>query len=281
MPGAAPTPLFIDGAAGRLFAVYYAPPGTPPEGGEAVLYLPPFAEEMNRSRRMAALQARALARRGVAALILDPFGTGDSEGDFADARWETWRADGAAAVDWLRARGHGAVSVLGLRLGACLALDLAADPTSGIAKAVLWSPIVRGAVFLTQFLRVRTAAGISPRGGEAGETTKALRARLLDGETLEVAGYPLTPELAAAVERADAAALGEACRAPVAWIEVAAEAGAALAPAGAAAVERLRSAGVALQVMTAAGEPFWAIEETVVSPGLIDATTSLWQGWTP
>jgi exosortase A-associated hydrolase 2 len=277
VPGAAPTPLFIEGPAGRLFAVYYAPAGAPRANSEAVLYLPPFAEEMNRSRRMAALQARALAERGFAVLVLDPYGTGDSEGDFADARWETWRADGAAALDWLRARDHGTVSVLGLRLGACLALDLAADPALGVSRAVLWSPVVRGAVFLTQFLRIRTAAGISPRGGQSGETTKALRARLLDGETLEVAGYPLTPELAAAVERADAAALGEACRVPVTWIEVAAEAGAALAPASAAAVERLRAAGVPLRAMTAAAEPFWAIEETVISPDLIEATTGLWQ----
>ena len=70
-------PVFIDSAAGRVFAIYHRPA----EGGSngpAMLYLPPFAEEMNRSRRMAALQARALAAAGYGVLLLDPYGTGDS-----------------------------------------------------------------------------------------------------------------------------------------------------------------------------------------------------------
>src|SRR3546814_1526626 len=60
--------------------------------------------EMNRSRRMAALQARALAALGIDVLLLDLFGTGDSAGDFRDARWEIWREDAMAAVAWLGAR---------------------------------------------------------------------------------------------------------------------------------------------------------------------------------
>ena len=85
-------PLFIDGTAGRLFAIYLAPAPEAPRRG-AVLYLPPFAEEMNRSRRMVLLQARRMVELGYQVLIVDLYGTGDSEGDFADARWAIWRAD--------------------------------------------------------------------------------------------------------------------------------------------------------------------------------------------
>src|SRR3546814_18536068 len=56
--------LFIDGPAGRLFAIHHA--AAPHcRQGLGLVHLPPFAEEMNRSRRMAALQARALAALGI------------------------------------------------------------------------------------------------------------------------------------------------------------------------------------------------------------------------
>jgi len=42
---------------------------------------------MNKSRRMVALQARALAGRGFAVLQMDALGCGDSAGDMQDATW--------------------------------------------------------------------------------------------------------------------------------------------------------------------------------------------------
>jgi pimeloyl-ACP methyl ester carboxylesterase len=77
----------------------------------------PFAEEMNKSRRMAALQSRALAAQGYAVLQIDLFGCGDSGGDFATRRGRngatTSRRDAMAA-----ARVSGAITLWGLRLGA-------------------------------------------------------------------------------------------------------------------------------------------------------------------
>jgi alpha/beta superfamily hydrolase len=40
---------------------------------------------MNKARRMAALQARALAALGYGVLLLDLHGCGDSSGDFGDS----------------------------------------------------------------------------------------------------------------------------------------------------------------------------------------------------
>ena len=79
-------PTMIAGDRGPLFAVHYAP--TLAQHGRAAIYLPPFAEELNRSRKMASLQARALAAAGIGVLVLDPYGCGDSAGDFRDARWD-------------------------------------------------------------------------------------------------------------------------------------------------------------------------------------------------
>ncbi len=271
-----PEPIFLDGRAGPLFAIYHAPAPTLARAGRsAVLYLPPFAEEMNRARRMAALLGRRLAQSGVGCLVLDPFGTGDSAGDVAEARWDLWRDDADVALGWLRARGHGEITVLGLRLGACLALQVAGLPESGVKQTILWNPVLRGEMFLTQFLRIRTAAGIS--GGAGGETTKDLRARLRGGETLEIAGYDLAPALAEAMSALDLVTLGEACPASIRWFELGGTEPASLPPAAAKAAERLSESGADLTVTCLPGEPFWSIEETVVVPDLLAATAALWR----
>ena len=87
---------------GQRFCVYH-----PAQGGVMrgqVLYVHPLAEEMNKSRRMAAQQARALSTAGFAVLQIDLLGCGDSSGDFGDATWSAWIDDVLAACHWLRIR---------------------------------------------------------------------------------------------------------------------------------------------------------------------------------
>jgi alpha/beta superfamily hydrolase len=76
-----PTPFFLDGPAGNLFCLHF-PRSTPGGARRCALVLPPFAEELNKSRRMGALAARALQRAGHDVLLIDLYGTGDSAGDF-------------------------------------------------------------------------------------------------------------------------------------------------------------------------------------------------------
>lgn len=262
-------PLFLarpDGArSGARFALFHAPAGP---SRAAVLYLHPFAEEMNRARRMAALQARALAADGMAVLQLDLHGCGDSSGDFADASWDGWLDDVAHAVDWLRARCGVPVTLWGLRLGALLALAHARrDPA--IAALLLWQPVLGGATHLTQFLRLRVAGDMLGNAEKSGGTA-ALRAALAAGETLEVAGYMLAPALALGMEAVDGAALVPHC--PVHWIDVTSSPERGLAPASLRVVEAWRAAGVAVGLQQVAGEPFWNTQEVAVCPALIDAT---------
>ncbi len=99
--GAPAEPFFLEADGGRRFCLYHPPAGP---ARSALLYVHPFAEEMNRARRMAALQARAFAATGHAVLQIDLAGCGDSSGDFGDARWERWQADLALAAAWLRER---------------------------------------------------------------------------------------------------------------------------------------------------------------------------------
>ena len=265
-------PFFLGSGADRRFCLFHRPAG-PCRG--AVLYVPPFAEELNRTRRMAALGARRMAAHGVGVLQIDLLGTGDSAGDFADARCDLWKQDLDTGAAWLRARVDAPLTLWGLRLGALLALDFALDHarTSDVplAPMLLWQPVAAGSTYLTQFLRLRTANAMLGEDAAAQSGTKALRAALQAGETLEIAGYDLTPELALAI---DALPAPDAMLPPVPvhWFEVLGAPGQAPGPAAARVKAAWEARGTQLHVHTVTGAPFWATTAISTCPALLDAT---------
>lgn len=267
-------PWFLQGSVGPVFAMYFPPPGTNP--ARAVIILPPFAEEMNRSRRMLALQARQLAAAGIGALILDLYGTGDSGGDFADARWEVWLDDVTVAVRWLNERGAGDIGMLGPRFGALLAA--AAQRQAGLRcfRTVFWQPVILGRAALTEFLRLNVGAGLL--GREGGGTMDVMRARLDAGENVEVAGYALPPALAAAIQKLDLSAFADESGGPVTWFEIVHNRGDALSIPGSQCVERWTSAGVAVDAAGVEGRPFWIGQSITLVPELLAATTRAFAG---
>jgi exosortase A-associated hydrolase 2 len=266
-------PAMIEGVAGPIMAVHY-PPQQRRTAARGVVYLPPFAEEMNRARRMAALQAQALSASGDGVLLIDPYGCGDSAGDFRDARWEIWRDDALRGVAWMRQRGYERVVLLGLRLGALLALDAARDTTARVERVVMWQPVLRGEQMMTQFLRLRLAAGLSS-GKRAGEGTAEIRKSLAQDGTVEIAGYEVHRDLVAAIDRLKLVELGLACTCPIDWIEVAPQPDQAPSPAHDQVSVRWREAGIAFRQHVAVGEPFWTLQETATAPALVDLTCEL------
>ncbi len=262
-------PFFLPTAAGPRFCLFHAPAG-PCRG--ALAYLHPFAEEMNRSRRMAALGARALAAAGVGVLQIDLHGCGDSGGEFAEARWDGWKDDVAAACAWLRARLGCEPGLWGLRLGALLALDYARQAPDPVAQLLLWQPVTNGGAFLTQFLRLRLAADLL-QGGDAGGT-EALRAALRAGQVLEIAGYELAGGLAAGIDALDARTLAPSC--PAHWFEVVAQPGRPLPPSAARLAGHWREQGATVSTEAVPGPQFWNTPETTESPALLAATLALY-----
>ena len=270
--GATTHPFYLTGTKGPLFCVHVTPAArTAPRGG--VLYLPPFAEESNRARRMAILQARRLAARGWSVLLLDLFGTGDSGGEFHDARWEVWLDDADRAAKWLAGHVPGQPLVLwGVRLGGLLATALAAKDAGRFQRLLLWQPVLRGDRFVTQFLRLRVAAAMA--AGEK-ETTQTLRERIAAGERLEVAGYELAPNLVSAIDNVQIEQfLDPLARCALDWFElVPADREPTLAPAS----KRLwdTQSGATWRNRVVAGEPFWSIQEITLAPHLLEATDAL------
>lgn len=255
-------PFFLQARTGSRFCLFHPPAGP---CRAALVYLHPFAEEMNRSRRMAALAARALAAQGVAVLQVDLHGCGDSSGDFGDASWESWKEDVLLAADWLRERTGCPPGLWGLRLGALLALDAAALVQA--QRLLLWQPVVKGEQFLTQFLRLRLAGDMLQAGAASGGT-RELRERLRAGETLEVAGYALSPALAQSIDALDAGQLAPAC--PVDWIEL----GQSPSPASGRVLARW---GEDVNTIAVPGPQFWSTQEIEVAPALLDATCALFR----
>ena len=237
-------------------------------GGQAracVLYLHPLAEEMNRSRRMAALQARALAGAGLEVLQIDLHGCGDSAGDFGDASWQGWLDDALAAARWLRERhAHAPLWLWGLRAGALLAAD-AARALDAPCNLLLWQPAASGRLALQQFLRLGMAAQLAD-GHAGGGAMTALRQQLAAGEPVEIAGFALALALAAGLEGATLAPPPRAGR--LAWLEL----GHGAAPAAGAALESWRQAGWQVQHGRVAGPAFWHTAEVQTAPALLDAT---------
>lgn len=262
-------PFFLDSPRGPLFCLYTAPTDRPPQG--AVLYLHPFAEEMHKSRRMSALQARAFATLGQAVLQIDLTGCGDSAGDFGDASWAAWLDDARLAHAWLTDKTTQPVTLWGLRTGALLATDLA-QHLLNIRDLILWQPVGDGGLFLNQFLRIKLASEMLSEG-QSKSGTKALLAQLATGEGVEVGGNMLSPAMAHELGSLKLAAMTPPC--PAAWIEVGAQAGEGVTPASERVVDAWRHAGARVQTLTVPGDPFWQTQEITECPALIEASLSV------
>jgi exosortase A-associated hydrolase 1/exosortase A-associated hydrolase 2 len=267
--------LFLEvdsGPLGHRFAVHH-----PPQAGVAtalVAYVHPFAEEMNKSRRMAAMQSRALSRQGVAVLQLDLLGCGDSAGDLEDATWEQWVADVVFACRWLQRR-HAAPSghnqpplwIWGLRAGCLLACDAARQLDSRV-DFLFWQPTLTGKAALQQFLRLKIAGEIL--GGQAKGVTEKLRADLAAGKTVDVAGYKLRSEFCQGMERATLQPPPRPGRA--AWLELSMRDGAAFSPVAGSAAAQWAERGWQMHTQVVNGASFWQTTEIEDAPALLEAS---------
>ena len=134
-------PYFLETPQGRIFIQTFSPTGPTTE---AVIFVPPFAEEMNKSRRMMALLGHALSANGVLMAIPDLYGTGDSEGDFAEANWVIWLANIQQLIQKLEQQGIKTISFVGLRMGCLLIIDFLREQKAKVKRVVLWKPVLSG-----------------------------------------------------------------------------------------------------------------------------------------
>ncbi|WP_405234339.1 hydrolase 2, exosortase A system-associated [Lentisalinibacter salinarum] len=259
-------PFFADTGRGRRFAIA-SRPRTESRGG--ILFLPPFAEEMNKSRRMASLTARALAQEGWHVLRFDLFGCGDSDGESGEATWAGWIDDVSFWCEWLRQRSNGPIVLWGLRAGALLASAWLQQQEDSL-PLLMWQPVTNGEQYLTQFLRLRAAAEMLD-AREARGSVSALKADLSAGKPVTVAGYTLHPDLANGLAEARFVPPGHH-DATLIVLNVVPNANSAPPPALEKAVRTWANAGSDVLSEQIAGPGFWRTTEIETIPSLVDAS---------
>jgi exosortase A-associated hydrolase 2 len=263
--------FFLDAAPGQRFCLLHTPaPQTTPLGH--VLYIHPLGEEMNASRRMAAVQARAFANAGYAVLQIDLLGCGDSSGDFEDASWAAWLADVLLARQWLRERWPGSAWLWGLRAG-CLLAAQASQQDQEPARLLLWQPVLSGKQHLNQFLRLQLAGDIAR--GQPSLGTAPLAQRLAQGQSVEVGGYCMSAALAQGMAQVDLDRLraGTSIR----CLEMGDGQNASPSPALGAQLQRWRDAGCDASAQVLSGAAFWQMQECPDSPAWIAASLQVLQ----
>lgn len=164
-----------------LLGWLHRPVGHRARGG--VILCPPFAAEMNFSHYLLRVLARRLASAGLAVLRFDYDGTGQSAGEVNDPlRKEAWTASVVHAGERLRAEGVPWLAGIGLRMGATLLAQAAADACE-LDVVLLWDPCLSGRTFLKEHVALQSTVCSEP----------------VDELGVEIPGYLLTPETVAAV----------------------------------------------------------------------------------
>ena len=172
---------------GRPIFTWHHPPRPDRQRGAGVVLCPPLGADYICAYRSWRILAERLAGLGFDVLRLDYEGTGDSAG----------HADGPGCLDaWLgnikcvaaearKLTGSGEVALVGLRVGATLALQAAARH-GGIARLVLWSPFRSGRAYVRE---LKAFAKLSHKDYIGDE-----------GQDILAAGYILPAAIAQAIE---------------------------------------------------------------------------------
>jgi exosortase A-associated hydrolase 2 len=266
-------PFFIKSNGNDIFVMEYAPLKSF-DLNKYIIIIPPFAEEMNRSRRMVVLQAKQFAKKGFGTIIFDLYGTGDSEGDFGDARWDIWLANIDSIVQWLRGKNVSVHCLLGLRVGALLLMDYIKKSRTNLDKAILWQPEINGEMAMTRFLRLRLASNMLDRKKEK-ETTKSLRDKLLTSKSLEIAGYLLSAELYESIASLKLLSLSTKNVRKYYWVDLVSDINQPISPVNSKVIESWKKNNHDVFVKSVVGEPFWALQEITLAPLLLDVTENL------
>ncbi len=257
LPNPVISAFFLEASVGQRFCLLHQPPTGQAALGQ-VIYVHPFAEELNAARRMAALQARAFAQAGFVVLQMDLLGCGDSTGDFADASWDTWLQDLALAQRWMHQHWPGQLWWWGLRAGSLLAAQ-ACRANTVPAHLLLWQPVLLGKQHLNQFLRLQMAGDIAR--GEPSRGTAPLAQLLAQGESVEVAGYRVSGALSQGMAQADMDGLPAGSQIICLELGSPTDDGGGLSPALSGQIQRWQHAGCTGTALLAEGAAFWQMQE--------------------
>jgi len=190
------TPIWFGPDERPLFGWVHAPDNGRSDG--AVVLCPPLARELTSAHFAYRRLARALAAAGLTAVRFDYDGTGDSAGDDDDPdRLGAWLASVDEAIALARRTGAERVSLVGMRIGALLALR--AGACNEVSAAVLWDPCSSG----RRFLKEQRAMYLVNYGSDDRPAVDAG-----PDQPVELPGYRYTAETAGQIQALTAPAPG-------------------------------------------------------------------------
>lgn len=262
-------PFYLDGPHGRLFAIYHPPQNDIKVKG-CFLYVQPLAEEMNRCRQMVAIQAREFSKLGYGSLLLDLYGTGDSDGMYQDGNWDIYLADLNAGFQWISAEGYDHVRLWALRHGAFLALDLARAMPE-LRRVLLWQPVLNGKAAVTQLLRIALAGALSEQDKIS---MFELRRRMQDDAVVELSGYETSASLLSVLETKHMSSYFGLTDLEIQWFDVLASQEQNRAKESIQIEQNWKEAGAQIHYEAVIGPAFWQVWERVVANHLIECTSA-------
>lgn len=178
----------------QIFLAHYLPPEETHTASKAevVILVPPFAEEMNRSKRMYVLCARMLAQSGYHAICFDFSGTGDSSGEWGQFSYSDWLSDLTEVVSHAR-RDSCRVNFISLRFAALVLADTIKAGDIDAEKCVFWDPVESGEILMRQLVRMKIAAAMADDSKKIS-TQEVTDAIARDGY-FESGGYHITQSM--------------------------------------------------------------------------------------
>ncbi len=207
-------PPFRFGPGGGLFGMYNAA-----EGSTVVVFCAPFAEEHKCAYRTFVETARALAAAGVPCLRFDYFGTGDSDGGFAEFLPSRAMDDIVSAAAQARElAGVSRVVLLGLRLGGTMALGAASRAEA--ESVILWQPVASGKAFFD--LTIRQQMLRKQLIGRTGTDNfpSLCEKSYLSPFSIDLDGFPLSAAAAEEIKQLDCLRAAEAYAGPVRLLQI-------------------------------------------------------------
>jgi exosortase A-associated hydrolase 2 len=268
-------PFFIPAVKGQRFCIFHPAASDTAHRGHVVL-VHALAEELNRCRRIASLQARALSVAGFDVLLMDFYGCGDSAGNFGDASWQDWLDDVELARTWMQGRSRGPAWLWGVRAGALLAAQSIGRSALPVDGLLCWQPVVSGQQYLRQQLRLKLAGHmLQASTGVADGGTDAMLRDLEAGKALEVAGYEFAQAMTSGLSRATLEIAKPV--ASVICLELPSE-----SPALTVQLAKWRDQGCKVSAAAVPGQAFWQLPEAELPLALVEATTlAMLQGAAP
>lgn len=167
------------------FGWLYRPDKAAPNG-VGVVIVPPFGREDICAHRTLRHLAEDAAHAGFLALRFDLDGCGDSVGGDTDPdRIGAWIRSIEDACDLVRGNGASRLVVVGVRLGATLAIQ-AAQKRSDISALVAFNAVISGKAYLRELRALQIAMNLAPSPFSFDESGQETNGFLLNSEACEI-----------------------------------------------------------------------------------------------